>query len=126
MLWFTPDKTQVVVDAAVLSDLSVVDATSLRPGERHRVGTIEARARQALDGLQWVEFLLRARAIGTFVHIGSQLCVTPLQAPAGWFTARIEGTHTYFTNQENVEPIRFEVSIDDAGVITVTGVESDA
>ena len=33
----------------------------------------------------------------------------------------MKGTHTYFTNEENVVPIEFEIRVDDKRVITVVG-----
>lgn len=116
LLWYTADKAGVVVDAAAMSELVVADATRMRAGETARVGQVLGE----IPGRELALFLVHARAIATWVHIGAELCLAEERSVDGAYTARFTGEHTYFTNEENVEPLDFEVTIAADGVITVT------
>lgn len=88
-----------------------VDATKLSTGEAKPVGEPVDDVR----GVAMVEALLRSNTILSWIHIGSELCLSEADG-----VVAVEGTHTYFTNEENVVPIAFDVRLVD-GVITVTG-----
>lgn len=121
-LWFTADYARVVVDETLASALQAVDATRLGAGETKRIGTLTAKAREGLGGRGWVELLLRAHVIGTWIHIGSQLCLSAeRESEADGYRVAVDGEHTYFTNEENVEPIHFDVAIASDGAVTVIG-----
>ncbi len=122
LLWHTADKAGVVVNAAVLSDLVVGDATRMRAGESATIGQLTELGLGKMPGRELVTFLIRARAIATYVHIGSELCLVEEHDDGGSYTARFTGEHTYFTNEQNVEPLAFVVTIDPAGVITLRAV----
>jgi hypothetical protein len=62
------------------------------------------------------ELLIRRGVILTYVHIGSELCVTPSSTPE---QIQFTGTHTYFTNEENRDAIAFTVHIETNGRIWV-------
>ncbi len=119
LLWFTADRTAAVVDAAVLSDLVVADVTAMGPGAVATIGQLTERGRGQLPGRDLVTFLLRARAIATYVHIGAELCLFDERTDASGYQVRITGEHTYFTNQRHVVALEFEVTIDPTGVISV-------
>jgi hypothetical protein len=121
LLWFDAGKTAAVVDAAVLSDLVVADATRMRAGEQAAIGRLTPAALGKLAPRELVKFLIAARVVATYVHIGSELCLVEEQQDDAGYRARFTGSHTYFTNEENVDPLAFEVRIDAAGVITALG-----
>lgn len=119
ILFYTGDH-DVVVNGALISPLEVAHATSMSKGDEAVVGTLST-AGAKMDGLSWVEFLIAADAIQTWMHIEANLCVTIEKATAEAFMADVQGTHIYFTNERNEDKIHFAVKIDGAGVITVVG-----
>jgi len=123
LLWFNADKTAVVVNAAVLSELVVADATRMRAGDRAVVGQLTELGRGKIAGIELVKFLIRARAIATYVHMGSELCLTAESETAAGYAAHFTGEHTFFTDQKHTESFAFDVSIANDGVITVIATE---
>ncbi len=122
LLWWSADKTHAVVNAAVLTDLTVADITALPAGQEVRVGQLSELGVGAIAGRELVKFLIEARAIATWVHIGAELClVEEHDDGAAGYRARFTGEHTFFTSKKNVRPLAFAVAIDGAGVITVNG-----
>jgi hypothetical protein len=120
LLWFTADKSAAVVNAAVLTTLTVADATRMGVGERALVGQLTELGRGKISGRDLVEFLIHARVIATYVHIGAELCLRGETDTDGHYTARFTGEHTYFTNEENVDEFAFDVTIAGDGHIAVT------
>jgi len=54
------------------------------------------------------------------VHIGSELCLLSEETDEdGNYEAHLTGEHTYFTNEENVDPLDFVVRIGAEGLISV-------
>lgn len=122
LLWWSQDKTHAVVNAAVLTDLTVADVTALPAGQQVKVGQLSELGVGAIGGRELVKFLIAARAIATYVHIGAELClVEDHDDGARGYRARFTGEHTFFTNKKNVRPLAFAVAIDGDGVITVVG-----
>jgi hypothetical protein len=121
LLWWNAARTEAVVNAAVLSELRVVDATNLAAGSTEAVGQLSELGVGHIAGRDLVKFLIAARVIATYVHIGAELCIVDEHdGPAG-YQATVTGQHTYFTNAKHVEPLAFTVTIDAAGVIAVRG-----
>lgn len=121
LLWWNAARTEAVVNAAVLSELRVIDATNLAAGSTEAVGQLSELGVGHIAGRDLVKFLIAARIIATYVHIGAELCIVDEHdGPAG-YQARVTGQHTYFTNAKHVEPLAFTVTIDPAGVIAVRG-----
>lgn len=122
LLWWSQDKTHAVVNAAVLSELAVADVTALPAGQEVRVGQLSELGVGAIGGRELVKFLIAARAIATYVHIGAELClVEEHDDGAAGYRARFTGEHTFFTSKKNVRPLAFAVAVDGDGVITVRG-----
>lgn len=112
-----------IVDATLFGELACVDATRLRPGAEEKIGAAKARAMKA--GPRAVaDALIRAGVIRPFVHMSASLCLVEERSDAGAWRGTYRGTHTFFTNAKNVEPVAFEVLIDAAGAISVRGLES--
>ncbi|MCR9159081.1 MAG: hypothetical protein ACE37F_09835 [Nannocystaceae bacterium] len=122
-LWFTPDFSEAVVNAVVLTELTVVDGTSLSPGKRARVGALTELGLSKIVSRDFVEFLVRADVIQTYMHIGSTVCMYDEQNDAAGYRIAVTGEHTYFTNEENVDAFGFEVVIGPGGDIAVVGIE---
>jgi|GEM_PF-623131 len=123
LLWFTSDFSEAVVNAAVLSELTVVDATGLEAGARVQVGALTELGLGKVAKRDFVRFLARADVIQTYMHIGSVVCLYDEREDASGFRLAVTGEHTYFTNEKNVDPFGFEVSIEPGGTIWVTGAE---
>ena len=122
VLWFSEDHTKVVVDETLASALTHVDATRLSAGERVRVGALTAAGREGLGGRGWVELMLRAHVVGTWIHIGSQVCLSAeRETEADGYRVSVDGEHTYFTNEKNVDPVHFDVTIAPDGTVEVIG-----
>lgn len=122
LLWFTADYAHAVVNAAVLSALKVVDATSLRVDERVEIGALTELGHGKIGGRELTEFLLKASVIQTFAHIGSTLCLlTETRDDQGGYRAEFSGEHEYFTNRRKVDEFGFVVALALDGGISVTG-----
>lgn len=124
LLWFTPDFAGAVVDEAVFGDLEVVGATELTLGERAEIGTLRPAAQGKLTGRELVAFLMRARVIGTYIHIGSTMCLRAESSEAdGSYRAELTGRHEYYTNEENIEAFAFVFELGADGAMAITGAE---
>lgn len=128
LLWFTPDFSAAVVNAAVLSELPVVDATSLEVGERVELGALTELGQGKIGEREMVEFLLEAGVIQTYVHIGSKLCLVAedkrgQEGEGRPYGAEFSGEHVYFTNEENRDALGFRVELDGEGRMAIIGVE---
>jgi hypothetical protein len=137
LLWFTADFSEAVVNAAVLGELKVVDATGLGVGESIEIGALTELGRGHLHGRAWQrepnpagfggrelsEFLLAAGVVQTFVHIGAQLCLLAEVDDEAGYRARFTGEHEYYTQAANFDPLGFELTIAATGRITIVGVE---
>ncbi len=122
LMWYTADFSEIVVNQAALSDLTVVDATNLAPGAALRVGQRNEIVLGLLSNRDLVRFLLDARVVATWVHLGANLCLaSETTSDAGVYTAKFTGTHTMFTNEERTERLDFSLEIDDEGVVTLRG-----
>jgi hypothetical protein len=123
LLWFTSDYAEAVVDAAILGDLKIVDVTSLPVGERVRVGVLSEQGMRSIGARDLARFLIEADAIGTYVHIGSTLCLVSESKRKGIYRATFTGEHVYFTNEENHDLFGFVVEMGLGGEIEVVGTE---
>ena len=122
LLWFDVAKTEAVVNAAVLTDLVVADVTAIRAGEQVAIGQLSELGIGQLGGRELVKFLIAARVIATYVHIGAELCLVEEHVDeASGYRARFTGQHTFFTSQKHVKPLAFAVAVDATGVIAVHG-----
>jgi hypothetical protein len=121
LLWFTPDRRSVVVDAASFSDLAVVDPTRMRVGEVATVGTVREPVRQALSGRELTRFLILAGVLRVYWHIEADVCIeAESTGQDGAYQARVSGTHVYFTNDRHEGHFAFVLGIAPDGTITVT------
>lgn len=116
-LFFVKDGA-AVVDIAVFDGLAVVDATN-PPKGWHGLGRLADPDAADLDDV--VRLLVEADVILTWAHIGSELTLTPVEtappkARGGW---RLKGTHTYFTNEENVDEIEVGIVVTEDGQVLV-------
>lgn len=123
LLWYRADFSELVVDATALSDLDVVDMTSLPVGETRTIGRRNERILGLVSDRDLVAFLLEARVIATWVHLGASLCLVAEDCSGDAYTARFTGTHVYMTQKKNVQALAFSVSIDGDGLIHVKGGE---
>jgi hypothetical protein len=121
LLWFSPDRTEAHVDAAWLSDLTVVDVPRLAVGEVVVLGSAGPELRATTAPRQIVDFLLHADVLRTYWHVGSELCLTTEETLDGAYRALFRGEHVYFTSEENRVPLAFAVAIGADGVLTVRG-----
>lgn len=111
LLWV--DGQRVVADAGLVSDLTVVDVTKLRAGERAVVGK--------LVGLKSVRPLIEAGVIRTYWHLESTVCLEAVTEKDGVWEGRYSGSHVYFTNSKNVGKFAFFVRVERDGTVAVVG-----
>jgi hypothetical protein len=102
---------RVVVNDKHLSDWKRADATRLSTGERVAVGTVKSAALRARPH-DLVRFLVESELLRTFVHVESELRFKEEKDEPGRYRARLEGTHTYYTNEQNVDPVSFTFELD--------------
>jgi hypothetical protein len=121
LLWFTNDKSEVVVDSTAFSDLDVADATGIDAGQVLKIGRLTERGKQ-LASRDLALFLLSSQVILTWVHIGSELCLEAEDITEdGSRRLRFSGEHTYYTSEENVMPLAFDLVISSGGDLAVQG-----
>lgn len=122
LVWLTPDKSDVVVDGERLSELTVVDA-ALGLDAPRTLGALKLpladAATAGLDGRGLLEALIRAGAIRTYMHIGASLCLVRESSDRGGYQARVEGTHEYYTNEQNIDDVAFTFEVTADGTLTV-------
>jgi len=112
---------RVVVSGTFFSQMNRPDATRMNPGETFVMGkVIDARLLEKAPEL--VEFLLESQLIETYQHLESTLKCVGQNNTKDLFTADFTGSHVYFTNDRNEDPLAFRVLIDKkTGEISVTG-----
>lgn len=117
--WLSEDRARVVVDERRFSDLTVVTAFMLDPYEQAIVGTHRLTDTPPLT---IATLLITADVIHTWAHIGSELAMSNERiAEDGTWSVDVRGSHVYFTNEENEDPVNFTVHIDPQNQISVTG-----
>lgn len=121
LLFFRPDLSAAVVDAARAGDLTVADPTRMRPDEEAEVGRVAPEVVAALGGRGVLELLLRAGVVRVYWHIGAELSLEAERDDAGAYEADVAGTHVYFTNQKNEQPVAFTLRVEADGVVRVRG-----
>lgn len=112
---------RVVVNNAVFSDLKRPDTTRMKPGTKFVMGKIVS---ESLLARPWevVAFLLESQLIETYQHLEATFSLQSEEESAENYQVVFKGTHIYFTNDRNEDPIAFRVTIDKkTGEIIVTG-----
>jgi hypothetical protein len=119
VFWLAAARDAVVVDERWFSDLACVHATGLDAGQRVAIGHLKKA--DALKPIRVAEMLIVADVILTWAHIGSELkLVRTASGDTGW-SGDFQGTHTYFTNEKNIDPVSFRVHIASDGALSVEG-----
>lgn len=122
VFWFA--SARIIADDAVFasSELQVVDATQLRPGECAVIGRLVMPP--ALPLSQVAELLVTADVVRTYVHLGSSLEMEQASpGPTGRVIFLFRGTHEFYTCERNIEPVAFSVCIATNGDLTVEGTD---
>jgi len=97
------------VDASLFSDLETISIAELPSKKHFIVGAVKKNV--PFDTL--VRFLITADVICTYIHMESQMNIS---FPGG-HRAEVRGSHTYFTNEENIEPFAFAIEQDHTNTI---------
>jgi hypothetical protein len=119
MIGTDSENRRVIINDRWFGDMKRVNATSLPKGKRHALGTVKSAP---WPWFRLVRFLVESDLVETYVHIGSQLELTELEDSPGRYRARLDGTHEFYTNQRNVQAVRFIIEVDKAsGRIEVVG-----
>jgi hypothetical protein len=121
LMWFTPDVGAPVVNAAVLTDLARVDATSIGAAATKHVGALTELGLGRMPGRTLAEFLVRGDVVHVYAHIGAELCLRAEREDETGYRAWFDGEHTYFTNEHNVSALEFAIDIAADGKIRVHG-----
>lgn len=122
LLWFTPDKSEAVVDRDVLSEVAIVDVTRLHDdGRSATVTRIADAARGKQPPRAWVRWLIASGSLQTFVHLEATLCLESERETGGGYEAIVSGRHVYYTNERTEAGYRFVLRIAAEGTITVAG-----
>ena len=92
------------VDSSLFSDLKTISVAKLSLQRYAIIGTTH-------QNIRWdilVPFLILSDVICTYIHVGSQMeIVFPSE-----HRAEVRGSHTYFTNEEHIEPFAFSIEQD--------------
>jgi len=119
LLWFTEDRKEAVVNAAVLSDLQFINVAQRDVSEPFALGKVSELGIGKIAGRELLKFLLFSGTIETYVHIGADLCIVSEKVDGTSYVAQVSGTHTYFTNKKHVEPLHFSFRYTNSGIMTV-------
>ena len=112
---------RVVVNESFFGELKRPDVTRMRAGESVAVGKI-IEPKLLEDPGFLVSFLIESQLIETYQHLEATIKLKGEKNTPESFVAGFEGTHIYFTNDRNEDPIRFNVTIDKkTGEILVLG-----
>jgi len=112
-VWIS-EEGRLFVDKTMFGPLKVARPDILSRGDRVQVGQLLHSG--SVDSVALIRQLMVANIIMTFAHIGSELCMESTVTGIA-----VTGTHTYYTNEKNVDELSFRVDIDPSGFITVTG-----
>lgn len=116
-----PEKKVGVVSATFFTELSTVDATTLRKGSQKVLGRALPPIVEALGPRRLAELLMRADVIRPYVHMGADVCLrSELGTTLPW-QGEYDGVHHYYTNTDNHDPLAFAIQIAEDGTITVVG-----
>ncbi len=122
LLFRARGKKIVGVSAKYFSNLQRADATRIGGDSRIGIGNVRVAAFSSITPETLARFLVESQLIITYWHIGSELCLEKETASRTEYIAWFTGSHTYFTNEKNVDPLRFAVRIDlVSGAMTVMG-----
>ncbi len=117
VLWLSADKASVVVDQRAFGTLTNVDGTR-HTGDPIVLGKATAATLKALAPRDLVRFLIAAGVVRMYVHIGGWACLEEETTPNGGWRGRFAGSHQYFTNEENNDPLAFAIEIAADGTMT--------
>jgi hypothetical protein len=102
VLWFTPDKSDAVVDRDVLSEVTIADVTRLKEGDPAvTVTRIADGARGEHPPRTWLRWLIAFGALQTFIHVEATLCLESERETKDGYEATVSGRHLYYTNERN-------------------------
>ncbi|MBP7582576.1 MAG: hypothetical protein KBA61_00995 [Spirochaetes bacterium] len=106
------EKKEVGVNSRHFSDLARADATRAGRDTGIPIGRFLDPTFASLSPGTLAAFLIESQIIITYWHIGSDLNLESEKHDRSEYIAYFMGKHTYFTNERNVDPLRFAVEID--------------
>lgn len=113
---------RVTVNSRYFSDLQRGDATRLATGVPHRLGMFRDLTFARLKPRDLVMFMVKAQIVETYWHIEAELKLAHEEDAPETYRAWFSGTHTYFTNEQNIDSLAFVVTINKkTGEMTLTG-----
>ena len=98
------DSKGAFVDTSLFSELKTISVVQLATQRHAVIGSTH----QDIPWDTLVRFLLLSDVICTYIHIGSKMKVDFPSA----HRAEVRGSHTYYTNEENVEDFSFSIEQD--------------
>jgi hypothetical protein len=119
VLWLSADKASVVVDQRAFGTLTNIDGTR-HTGDPVVLGKATAATMKIMPPQQLVRFLIAAGVVRIYVHIGGWVCLEEETTANGGWRGRFAGSHQYFTNEENNDPLAFTIDVGFNGTITFT------
>ena len=112
---------RVVVNERFFSSLYRPDVTRIADGARVEIGTV-LDARLIETPRRLFSFLIESSLIRTYVHMEASLVLEEMLHTAGEVIACFSGSHVYYTNTRNEEPLAFCIHLDKStGKIAVIG-----
>lgn len=112
-----------VVNNKYFGDLRIADATQLNLGENIPIGKVKDLSFSALKLRDIAKFLLEAKIINTYWHLGSKLCLKEEKESmdSTEYGAFFTGSHEYCTNECVEDPLNFIIKINkENGDITLS------
>jgi hypothetical protein len=105
-----------VANSRFFKELKFVDGTNVEAvtsaDQFPVVGMLTPQGITAIPPRHLLLALLQGEIIETYWHMGSDLCLAEETDEADFYTALVTGTHTYYTNEKTVDPIRFLFQLD--------------
>ncbi len=119
--WLSLERDAVVVDGQAFAPLRVVDVTRAAAGERHELGRVTPRGREALGPRGVVELLLRTGAIVSYRNLGADLCLHAEATRGGSYRAELRAVHQRAAGARHRVAYAFAVELAPAGGLAVLG-----
>lgn len=107
--WVDNKEQRIVLDLQYSKGFVLGDVTGTA---NEKIGAVTQALMDEWGGRKIATFLLESQIVNTYWHIGSELCLYNETNEGMWYEAYFKGTHTYYTNEANSDPLDFVVRID--------------
>ncbi|MDH5655156.1 MAG: hypothetical protein OEZ34_04575 [Spirochaetia bacterium] len=106
-----PKKEALLFNGNIFKKLYRISVHDLPSGETKKAGMLSRAALKNIPLRNIILFLIESEMIETYIHVESKLCLAREENGNDFYRAYFTGKHYYYTNEENIVPVSFSVSI---------------